>query len=70
MKVMLKFRINFLGLIFLFLLFGSKSMASTPLEDRGFDSVFYHTAVNIAANDVNKAILIADSLFINSKSNL
>ena len=71
MKVILKFRINFLGLICLFFLFSSSnSIASPPVEDRGFDSVFYHTAVNVAANDVNKALLIADSLFVNSKSNL
>ncbi|WP_022828998.1 helix-turn-helix domain-containing protein [Flavobacterium antarcticum] len=31
-----------------------------------FDSIFYHTAVNISGTDTNRALQIADSLYINT----
>lgn len=45
-----------------FILFSNKYLAQTEK----FDSIYFETAVNIAAKDVNKAIKIADSLFHHS----
>lgn len=36
-------------------------------QQRKFDSIYFATAVNVAAEDINKAIRIADSLYRNSK---
>src|SRR5690606_1929286 len=35
-----------------------------------FDSIYFETAVNISAKDINRAIKIADSLFKNSTSEI
>ncbi len=39
-------------------------------DDKKFDSIYFTTAVTIAAKDINKAIHIADSLYRNSKPEL
>lgn len=54
------------------LLFSCLSIYSVSAQkdadlQRKFDSIYFATAVNVAAEDINKAIRIADSLYRNSK---
>lgn len=70
MKLITKTRINFLVLTCLFALIANSKLIASEAEDKNFDSVYFHTAVTIAANDVTKALSIADSLFVHSNSSL
>lgn len=45
----------------------SASAQKNPEDHTKFDSIYFATAVNVAAKDINKAIKIADSLYTHSK---
>lgn len=66
LRAALKTRV-FAGISFLIVCLTSVSAAQTDGEHRNqFDSIYFETAVNISAKDVNKAIRIADSLYKHS----
>lgn len=66
------FRINktplFVGISMLACILFSNAVAQKNTDnEKKFDSIYFTTAVNVAAKDINKAIQIADSLYRNSK---
>lgn len=57
---------NTIGIIGLFFIFSTSFLSASTQEEIHFDSIYFHTAVTVAANDIDKALDIADSLFLNS----
>ncbi|MNX90632.1 DNA-binding transcriptional regulator ChbR [compost metagenome] len=49
---------------------GNATAQEVPEDHAKFDSIYFTTAVNVAAKDINKAIKIADSLYQHSKPEL
>jgi AraC-like DNA-binding protein len=61
----------YVGISLLFCILFNTANAQPQKEDhKKFDSIYFTTAVTIAAKDINKAIEIADSLYRNSKPEL
>lgn len=52
----------------LFFIFSITVLRASTQEELHFDSIYFHTAVTVAANDIDRALDIADSLFLNSGS--
>lgn len=48
-------------------LFNAVNAQTNRADEKKFDSIYFATAVNVAATDINKAIKIADSLYLHSK---
>ncbi len=53
-------------LLILFILLTGTSNAQKSAEEQRFDSIYFETAVNVSAKDINRAINIADSLYRHS----
>ncbi len=60
----------FIGISMLICILSGQAMAQKNTDEKKFDSIYFTTAVNIAAKDINKAIHIADSLYRNSKQEI
>ncbi len=56
--------------IFMILLLSATALAQTNKTANKFDSIYFETAVHVSATDINRAIVIADSLYTNSESEL
>ena len=56
--------------VFICILFGNANAQPRKEDHKKFDSIYFTTAVTIAAKDINRAIEIADSLYRHSKPEL
>lgn len=57
---------NSIGIFALIIILSTSFLNASTQEEIHFDSIYFHTAVTVAANDVDKALAIADSLYLNS----
>lgn len=70
--VLRSFRVNTIPLsvvmsMLICIFFSNANAQENTDAEKKFDSIYFKTAVNVAAEDINKAIQIADSLYRNSK---
>lgn len=63
-------KMRLFAVIFICILFSTANAQHNRDDDKKFDSIYFATAVNVAAKDIHKAIHIADSLYRNSKPEL
>lgn len=54
----------------IFFIFCSPSLHASIDKNKEFDSIYFHTAVTVATKDIEVALHIADSLFLNSEGTL
>ncbi|WP_107040180.1 helix-turn-helix domain-containing protein [Brumimicrobium mesophilum] len=61
---------SLLYVIFILWILCSSGLKDSSTAGNDFDSIYFHTTVTIAVNDIDRAHNIADSLFLNSSSKL